>query len=47
MTDLLMHGKHSNFSLTEIETLMPWEIDVYLSYIKQRVEADEQQQQST
>lgn len=34
--------KHHNFSLTEIEDMLPWERDVYVSLIKEWVEEEKQ-----
>lgn len=34
--------KHHNFSLTEIEDMLPWERDIYVSLIKEWVEEEKQ-----
>ena len=32
--------QHHKYSLTEIENMMPWEIDVYVALLKQYIEEE-------
>jgi len=36
--------KHSGFTLTEIENMVPWEREVYVTLLKQHIEAEKQAQ---
>jgi len=34
--------QHHNYSLTEIESLIPWEYDIYVALLKQYLEEEKQ-----
>tara|TARA_R100000406_G_scaffold94351_1_gene85950 strand:+ start:1501 stop:1638 length:138 start_codon:yes stop_codon:yes gene_type:complete len=34
--------QHHNYSLTELENMMPWEYDIYLTLLKQFLEEEKQ-----
>lgn len=34
--------QHHNYSLTELENMMPWEYDIYLALLKQFLEEEKQ-----
>ena len=38
---------HWNYSLTEIENMIPWERDVYVSLLKQHIEEENLKQQQS
>ena len=36
--------KHSGFSLTEIENMVPWEREIYVTLLKQHIDQERQAQ---
>ena len=36
--------QHHKYSLTEIETMMPWEREIYLTLLQQYIEEEEERQ---
>ena len=38
--------QHHNYSLTELEDMMPWEREIYLTLLSQHIEEENKRQQS-
>ena len=38
--------QHHNYSLTELEDMMPWEREIYLTLLSQYIEEENKRQQS-